>query len=392
MARRVFLHIGVPKSGTTFLQTSMWRNRPALQAQGFLYPGRERMDHYHASREVRGVSPARMGEYAGVWDRLVERLGAWEGDGLISHEFLSMASPKQARAAVRALAPARVHIVVTARDYLRQLPAVWQEDLKMHSQESFDEFVERMLGPDSAGPGYPLRGAWGWRSQDVPAVLRRWGGGVRPSRVHVITVPRPGAPRGVLWERWAQVLGIDDRDFDLTAAVPNESLGAPQAALLQRVKPRLTPPLGDGVAQHRWVRQYFAHEVLVPQRGERVVVRDSHVAAVRERSLQAVESLRRARYAVCGDLAELVPDSGAPNGGHPEDVAPEELLDVAARAIDQMIHDVRALTLERNEWRAQAERRRPVLGRAAGKVASAVRRRVQPGSAVVRDTEQGAEG
>jgi hypothetical protein len=392
VARRVFLHIGVPKSGTTFLQTTMWRNRKALHAQGFLYPGRERMDHYHASRQVRGVSPARMGEYAGVWDRLVERLRTWDGDGLISHEFFSMATPKQARAAVRALAPAEVHIVVTARDYLRQLPAVWQEDLKMHSQESFDDFMERMLGPDSTEPGYPLRGAWGWRSQDVPAVLRRWERGVRRSRVHVITVPPPGAPRGVLWERWAQVLGIDDRDFDLTAAVPNASLGAAQAALLQRVKPRLTPPLGDGVAQHRWVRQYFAHEVLVPQRGERVAVRAAHVAAVRERSLQAVESLRGAGYSVCGDLSELVPDSRPPTGAHPEDVPPEELLDVAARAIDQMIHDVRALTQERSEWRALAERRRPFLGRAAGKVAHAVRRRLGPGSAIGHETEQGAEG
>ena len=141
MARRVFLHIGVPKSGTTFLQTTMWRNRQALQEQGFLYPGRERMDHYHASRQVRGVSSARMGDYAAVWDRLVERLHGWDGDGLISHEFFSMATAAQARAAVRALAPAEVHIVLTARDYLRHLPAVWQDDLKMHSVASFDDFM-----------------------------------------------------------------------------------------------------------------------------------------------------------------------------------------------------------------------------------------------------------
>jgi len=27
MARRVFLHIGLPKTGTTFIQTAMWLNR-----------------------------------------------------------------------------------------------------------------------------------------------------------------------------------------------------------------------------------------------------------------------------------------------------------------------------------------------------------------------------
>lgn len=54
MASRVFLHVGVPKSGTTYLQTTMWHNRAPLRAQGLLYPGAKRMDHYHASQDVRG--------------------------------------------------------------------------------------------------------------------------------------------------------------------------------------------------------------------------------------------------------------------------------------------------------------------------------------------------
>jgi len=42
------------------------------------------------------------------------------------------------------------------------------------------------------------------------------------------------------------------------------------------------------------------------------------------------------------------------NGPHPDRVGDKELLDVAARAIDQMIRDMREMTLQRNEWRAQA--------------------------------------
>ena len=54
MARRVYVHVGLPKTGTTFLQTTMWHNRAQLAAQGFLYPGEKRMDHFHASNAVRG--------------------------------------------------------------------------------------------------------------------------------------------------------------------------------------------------------------------------------------------------------------------------------------------------------------------------------------------------
>ena len=110
MARRVFLHIGLPKTGTTFLQTTMWHNRALLRERGFLYPGTQRMDHYRASQEVRGVSPARMGPHAGIWQRLVGELRRWDGDGLVSHEFFSMATGQQAAAAVAALAPAAARL------------------------------------------------------------------------------------------------------------------------------------------------------------------------------------------------------------------------------------------------------------------------------------------
>ncbi len=356
MARRVFFHIGVPKSGTTFLQTTMWRNRATLRSQGFLYPGRSRMDHYHASRQVRGVSPKRAGQNAGAWDRIAERLRKWDGDGLISHEFFCMATPAQARSAVESLAPAEVHVLLTARDYQRQLPAVWQEDVKMLSQESFDSFVERMLATDGDTQGSALHGAWGWRSQDVPAVLRRWRRAVPSSRVRIVTVPPATAPRDLLWQRWCEALGLDAAALELRGAMANESLGAAQAALLHRVKPMLTPPFGEGVDQHRWVRRYFAHEVLVPQRGARFGLRPDQAAAVRERSLLAVAGIAQAGYQITGDLADLVPDRSPPPGPNPGEVTHEEMLEVAARAIDRMIHDVRALTLERDRWRELAER------------------------------------
>ena len=38
-ATRVFLHIGEPKTGTTFLQQVMWSNRAELAAQGVVLPG-----------------------------------------------------------------------------------------------------------------------------------------------------------------------------------------------------------------------------------------------------------------------------------------------------------------------------------------------------------------
>jgi hypothetical protein len=365
MARRVYLHIGVPKSGTTFLQTAMWNNKRALAGQGFLYPGSRRMDHFHAAQDVK----SRPGLSTGAWDRLLEEVHGWDGDALISHEFFCMAGVKRARAAVRRLQPAEVHIIVTARDYVRQFPAVWQEALKMASELSLDEFMDKAF----AGG---LDGAWSWRSQDVPAILARWSRTVPPERLHVITVPPSSAPRELLWQRWCQVLGIDDTDFALERSFSNESLGTPQAALLWRIKPYFSGELREKAVAHRWVRQYLSHEVLGPQKGPRFGLRPEHAAELRRRSVEAVAAIRAAGYEVVGDLDELVPPEDLPVRPNPDDVTESEMLEVAGRAIDQMVHDVRRLTAERDHWETKAKQARP-RPTSLRRVARAVRKRVR---------------
>jgi hypothetical protein len=368
MSRRVFVHVGLPKAGSTFLQTTMWQNRRPLRAQGFLYPGSKRMDHYHASQVIRGARPEKLGENAAAWDRLRGELNAWDGDGLLSHEFLSMATPRQAADLVAAL-DGEVHVVVVLRDYVRQFPAVWQEALKMNTDLSVDDYMDQVLA-------HEVRGAWGWRSQDVPRVLRRWSRAVPAERVHVITVPPPGAPRHLLWERWTEVLGIDTTDFDMDTARPNESLGAPQAALMQRLKPHLTGPLLEGPERHRWVRAYFAHEVLVPQRGPRLGLRDDHREALEAASGRAIRAVRRGGYPVAGELADLRPVH-EPGLTRPDDVPDAELVEVAAQAIERMVRDVRELTLAREAAPTRAPRRRSPARRLARRARRAVARRVR---------------
>ncbi|MCB0896901.1 MAG: hypothetical protein H6529_17320 [Nocardioides sp.] len=367
MASRVFLHIGLPKSGTTFLQTTMWANRPQLRRQGVLYPGHERLDHFQAFQQVRGAR--QQDGHAGAWDDLVAELRGWDGVGLVSHEFFCMSTAEQARRVVEDLQPAEVHVVLTVRAYCLQFPALWQEALKMSYDGGFDQFVDEAF----AGK---RRGAWGWASQDVPAILATWSGVVPADRIHVVTVPPPGSPRDLLWKRWVETLDLDDREFDLEVSYPNESLGAAQAALLRQVKPYLSGPLEDGPTRHRWVRRYFGHEVLVPQKGSRFYPGEQYVGELRRRAEETVAAITRGGFPVAGDLADLTIDCPSTDGPHPDRVTDEEMVQVAARAIEQMIRDMRAMTLDRNKWRDRARSggaggRLPRLRRAA--------RRVRPG-------------
>lgn len=370
MAERVVFHVGVPKAGTTFVQTIMWHNRELLRReQRFLYPGTDRMNHFHAAQALRHPE----GASAGAWDRMVGWVREWPGTVLVSHEFFSMVSHEQAQRAVADLAPAEVTVVVTARDYVRQFPAMWQEFLKIRTDDKLDDYVEKALARE-------VSGAWSWDSQELPVVLDRWASAVGDDRVHLVTLPPAGAPRHLLWERWLQVSGVDDSRMDTDVSFGNESLGAPQAALLRAISPHLAEPLTHPPVRHRWVRQYFGHEVLVPQKGPRFGLRPEHAAQLRSLGIEAVEQIGARGYHVAGDLADLVPPEEQPQTAHPDDVTESEMLEVAGKAIVQMIDDVRRLTNQRGRLRQELrERQRPWPRRALStlrtRVAHARRRR-----------------
>jgi hypothetical protein len=50
---RVYLHIGAPKTGTTYLQEVLFRNRARLAEHGVLYPGDSTAAHYAAVLDLR---------------------------------------------------------------------------------------------------------------------------------------------------------------------------------------------------------------------------------------------------------------------------------------------------------------------------------------------------
>src|SRR5688572_27634741 len=97
-----------------------------------MVPGRERRDHLWASLVVR--DDPRVGrrnpEAAASWPLRLGEMRSWGGDALISHGFFCAASAEQAARVLEDLAPAEVHLVLTAREPLGLFASSWQESLK----------------------------------------------------------------------------------------------------------------------------------------------------------------------------------------------------------------------------------------------------------------------
>ncbi|MDP9443200.1 MAG: hypothetical protein M3P83_02130 [Actinomycetota bacterium] len=345
MARRVFLHVGTPKSGTSFLQAVAHGNAAALRAQGLLVPfDHER--HYEATLAIRDVVAAagRKEQAARGWRLLRETVGKWDADALITHELLAAADTDQAGGAVAALAPAEVHVVITARDLLRQVPAEWQEHVKHGSTLDLVGFVEQVIRHGPAA-------TWFWKVQHVGDLARRWARHVPAEQMHLVTVPPAGAPPDVLWRRFATVLGVDPGCCSIDVVRANESLGAAQVEFLRLVnldRQRFFTPAG----QHRWFKDRLAQQVLSQQPEQRRFGIGAAAAGwAAERSREMARELQDAGYRVVGSLDDLVlrpPLDVRP----PPQAGTDELLSVGLQAT------LHLLALVRDEATARQQLRR----------------------------------
>ena len=377
-ARRVFLHVGSPKTGTTFLQNVLWSQRQKAAEQGVLLPLQRFGDHYLASLDVRGLSgrkehPARA---LGIWDRLVKEARAWPGTTLVSHELFASATAEQAAKAIASFGDdTEVHVVLTTRDLVRQIPAEWQEHVKHRSTKTLPEFVDE-LRADVEGT------SWFWRVQDFADVVDRWGRTLPASRVHVVTVPAAGADPGTLWDRFATLIGLDPDSFDTRQSRSNTSLGVEQAELLRRVNAELGDRVRLPGPYPLVVKNVLAHRILAARKGTPLGLDAEASDFAVQRSTQIAEQLRRAGVDVVGSLHELVPDlalarataTDAAYAQPPEDVLLAEsvaalagLLDVMAdrgpqRRYEEMIRELRRAPLRFALLRASE--RRPLLMKA----------------------------
>jgi len=306
VARRVFLHVGTTKSGTTFLQRVLWGHRTQLLESGLLLPGTGGPDHYAAALDVR-EEPYRLADpdlVPGAWGRLVDQIRDWSGDALVSHELWAPATAEQATRATSLLGDAEVHVVVTARDLARQVPSEWQEHLKHRSTVSFPEFVAQVRS-EPRGPFSP-NGYYFWDEQDLPSLASRWS----HTSVHLVTVPR-GAGPDVLWSRFTGVLGIDASGFDLEAARTNTGLGAEQAELLRRLNNALGDRLPLPGPYTQMVKTLLANNVLNTRPGSSFALTGEDHAYAVDKARAMVAELE-GLCDVVGDLGELIPADEPP--------------------------------------------------------------------------------
>ena len=107
-----------------FAEDLLFTHRDQLAAAGTLYPA-DRFDaHFLAALDLMELQWGGLEKQAvGAWDRLAEQVRGWHGTVIVSHEILATATPTQVRRAFASFGDGvEVHVVLSARDLVRQVP------------------------------------------------------------------------------------------------------------------------------------------------------------------------------------------------------------------------------------------------------------------------------
>ncbi|MCR6032554.1 hypothetical protein GGQ22_14070 [Nocardioides sp. zg-579] len=339
--RRVYLHVGAPKTGTTYVQDRLTLNARTLAKHGVHVPTGSplvtpALFHFRAALDLLdqdwGGPP---GHAEGAWDALVRKVRRTSGTVVVSHEILAPANRAQVARAKRDLGGpgTELHVVYSARDLARQVPAAWQESIKQGRKWTYRRFLARTR------EGRP----WFSRAFDLPTVLGTWAADLPPEQVHLVTVPPRRVVRASsdeLWLRFCRALGIDPawapRDSDRT----NQSLGITETQVIRRLNRRMDRATRREAAYDELIREMLAQGELVDRTSAPVRLPPEMYPWAEEQAQRWIDWAEGSGIDVVGDLEELRPGPPPTEPWQdPDRVPPKQQLVVALDALGAMTRE-----------------------------------------------------
>ena len=339
MSRKVYLHIGAPKTGTTYVQDRLSLNAKNLARHDVHLPAAPLVDpalfHFRAALDLLDQDwggPA--GHAEGGWPALVRKARRRSGTVVVSHEILAPAQPHQVARAMRDLAGAEIHVVYSARDLARQVPAAWQESIKQGRSWTYASYLNRME-----------RGkVWFSRAFDLPRVLGTWGAGLPPERIQVVTVPQAGDQNrhgDPLWLRMCEALGIDPAWAPLDSDRSNRSLGAAEVQVIRKLNRRMDRAARREATYDELIRQMLAQGELLKNESATVRLPPDRFEWAADRAERWIEWIEGSGVHVVGDLEDLRPVPLTDDEAYvdPDRVSGKRQLNAALDALAAMTHE-----------------------------------------------------
>lgn len=197
---------------------------------------------------------------------------------------------------------------------------------------TLSEFLTAVREPAS---GAATAGVRFWLRFDLDRILQAWTSVVPPERVHIVVVPPPGAPAGLLAERFTESIGLEPGSLTLPEQPINTSVGAAEAELLRRLNSLLAGRLDD--RQYLYLMREVVRPALRQRSGPPIRIPEQDLVWIRKRAAELADALKERPYHVVGDPRELVEAVSDPVDPVPEHFYDAAVADAAVTALSVMM-------------------------------------------------------
>jgi hypothetical protein len=227
--KKVVIHAGFHKTGTTALQHSLHASTQQLSAAGYRYPIVDQGTSQSGSVlalanrgwgwQARGskVLPKR------IWTKLVKLTRTGKDSVILSSEFFSELDDKQVCEVKTAFDGLDVQIVFTMRALDKIFPSTYQQGLKSGTTYTYEDWLERVINDY-----YGERKMGFWKRNRQAHVILRWIEIFGSENVVIITADESNP--GLLFERFSELL-----ELQVDALKPVANSGLNRSLLLDEI-------------------------------------------------------------------------------------------------------------------------------------------------------------
>ena len=165
MAKKIIVHAGFHKTGTTAIQSSFFAATKALESAGITYPHVGGKAHHKAVYSFMGKTWG-WEDRGGVaatdkkWRQFLKQIRSAKSTALISSEFLCELTEEQIIKFKRDLGNSDVTIYFTLRPLLKIIPSAYQQHLKIGIKSSYETWLHSILdepGVSTITPSFWVR-------------------------------------------------------------------------------------------------------------------------------------------------------------------------------------------------------------------------------------------
>lgn len=327
----VFLHIGLPKTGTTTIQAALDQRADVLAAAGILLAGGRHRAQQVAVYDLLGqrIRGDEADVVPGAFGHLMAEVNACQARSVvISEEELGMATRRNVRRIVNDLRDHRVFVIVGVRDFGRTLVSAWQQSVVMGGTCGWQPFVDAVRDQDGAAAS---TGTGFWIRHDLLRALDSWSTCVPPERIRIVTVPPRGSPSELLMDRFAEAAELPAGIWGGGVKSRNQSLGAAEVEVIRRLNGRLVGVLNK--KQYRHVIEAGIRARLQTGESRGLTLPAEDLAWARECSEAVIAEITRRGHPVYGALDDLIPTSTPTPERRLDDTSEAELLAAAEAAL-----------------------------------------------------------